>query len=122
MPDPHQDLADIVEPRIAGIAATGDDWTLIGGAVGIGIVLLAAAFWYWRRTAPMRALRRARKLPDPQGAADALAALLPHFKLQPEPAWLDDLARLRFGPPQDNAPAVLDRLCQQAKALLQGKG
>ncbi|MBI5936418.1 MAG: DUF4381 family protein [Betaproteobacteria bacterium] len=122
MPDPHKDLADIVEPRIASIAATGDGWALIGGAVVFGAVLVAAAFWYWRRNAPMRALRRVRRLPDPQGAADALAALLPHFKIQPEPAWLDDLARLRFGPPQEDAPTVLERLCQQAETLLQGKG
>ena len=120
MPDPHKDLADIIEPQITAVAATGNTWPLVGAAVLSGLIIIAGIYWYWRRGAPMRALRRLRELPDPQQAANTLATLIPKFKAPPEPGWLDALQRLRFGPPQDDARAILDMLCQQAKTLLQG--
>ena len=120
MPDPHKDLADIIEPQITAVAATGNNWPLVGAAVFGGLIIAAGIHWYWRRGAPMRTLRRLRELPDPQQAANTLATLIPNFKVPPEPGWLDALQRLRFGPPQDDARVILDTLCQQAKTLLQG--
>ena len=122
MPDPHKDLADIIEPQIANVTGSDSDWALIGGTIMLGLAIVGFLYWHWRRGAPRRALQRLRGLPDPQRAADALASLLPHFKTQPEQAWLDELARLRFGPPQEKARAILDALCQQAEALLRQQG
>lgn len=121
MPDPHKDLADIIEPQIAVLAATSSDWQIVAAAVSAGLVIAAGFYWYWRRNAPLRSLRRLRILSDPQQAADALADMLPHFKPQPEAAWLDQLQRLRFGPPQTDSRAILDALCQQVEALLPGR-
>jgi len=118
MPDPHKDLADIIEPQIANVSTADHDWVLIGGSVALGLAVAGGLYWHWRRRAPLRALRRLRNLPDPQRAADELAALIPQFKADPEPAWLHDLNRLRFGPAQEKARAVLDDLCRQAEALL----
>jgi len=121
MPDPTQDLADIVEPQIPTVAQTGSDWHIIALAAVLAIALLAALYWHWRRRAPRRALQRLRGRTDPQRAAGELAALLPHFKQEPDPQWWEALQRLRYGPPQDDAQLVFERLRREAATLLQGR-
>lgn len=122
MPDPHKDLADIIEPQIPVVAATSNDWLFIAGGLLLGIALIGSLYWQWRRHAPLRALQRLRKLSDPQCAADELAALMPQFRASPDPVWLDELNRLRFGPAHDDAPATLARLCAAAEPLLRPGG
>ncbi|NWG87950.1 MAG: hypothetical protein HXY26_10670 [Hydrogenophilaceae bacterium] len=114
MPDPTKDLADIVEPVIPLAATPSNDWLLLTGAALAGIAIVAGLYWHWRRRAPLRTLRRLRGRTDIQGAAGELAALLPQFRRAPEPLWLDELQRLRFGAPQQDAQAMFDELCQQA--------
>jgi hypothetical protein len=120
MPDPTQDLADIVEPVIPLTATASHDWLLPAGAVVFGLALLIGLYWHWRREAAKRALRRLHDRTDIQQAASELAALRPRFKHAPDAAWLDALQRLRFAPPQSDAQAVFERLCREAAALLQG--
>ncbi|TCS73094.1 hypothetical protein EDC61_103217 [Sulfuritortus calidifontis] len=118
MPDPIADLADIVEPAIPVAAATGGDWPVVAAGVASGLALLLGLYWHWRRRAPRRALQRLRIRTDPQRAAGELAALLPQFKRAPEAQWREELQRLRFGPPQDDAQAVFERLCREAETML----
>lgn len=118
MPDPHKDLADIIEPNIPIVAATGNDWMLIAGGLLLAAAVAGGLYWHWRRRAPLRALWYLRGLPEPQRAADALAALIPQFKTVPDSAWLHDLNRLRFGTASDDAQATLSRLCEAAELLL----
>lgn len=120
MPDPTQDLADIVEPVIPLTATASHDWLLPAGAAAAGLVVAIAVYWHWRRTAAKRALQRLRGRADVPQAAGELAALLPQFKHAPDAAWLDALQELRFGPPQKDAQAVFARLCREAATLLQG--
>lgn len=114
MPDPHKDLADIVEPQITVATASGGGWLEIGGIAIVASLVAGVLFWHWRRRAPLRALRRLRRRTDVQQAADELAALLPHFKQTPDATWLEALQRLRFGPAQEDAQLVFDTLCEQA--------
>lgn len=118
MPDPTQDLADIVEPVIPLTATASHDWLLPAGAVVLGLVVAIAIYWHWRRGVAKRALHRLRGRADVPQAAGELAALLPQFKHAPDAAWLDALQRLRFGPPREDAEAIFERLRQEAMLSL----
>ncbi len=116
MPDPRQDLADIVEPAFAVAPAQSDfPAALALGALLLAALLIAAGYWRWRRTAMRRRLRRLADSADIAAAAAELARLRPG---PADAAWQAELARLRFAPPRADAAATLARLCRQAEAGL----
>lgn len=123
MPDPHKDLAPIIEPAPPPTPAGEPSYALAMGLALAGIVIVAAAAWWWRRRRPLRTLRQLTALAESgkgevRDLADRLATLLPQFKRAPDPEWLDALQRLRFGPPHDDAQAIFARLCREAQAYL----
>lgn len=121
MPDPQRDIAPIIEPAAPPAAPVPPDHTLaIALAVG-GLLLALAAYRYWRRRAPLRALRRVAKTADPVAGADALAALIASRGISPPAFWQEELELLRFGPPVEDADAMLSQLCQGAESLLRGR-
>jgi hypothetical protein len=148
MPDPHKDLADIVEPALNTTPPAEMDLILPLGLALAGVLLALAIWWSWRRRAPLRTLRRLATAADPQAGAEALYRLMAPI-LEPSPglgipplsqkgrpdkssasnhapftedatqtAWRQDLERLRFGPPSPDAAATLARLCREAEAWL----
>lgn len=119
MPDPQRDIAPIIEPAAPPALPPGTDYA-VPLAVALGALLLIAVLaWRWRRRAPLRSLRKLAHAPDPVAAAHALAALASRFRVAPPPDWQDELERLRFGPPVENAAEVLLRLCRRAESFLQ---
>lgn len=121
MPDPQRDIAPIIEPVVPPALPPGPDYTpAIAVALG-GLLLLAALAWRWRRRAPLRNLRKLAHAPDPVAAANALAALSGRFRVAPPQDWQDELERLRFGPPVEDAAAVLLRLCGRAEFFLRAR-
>lgn len=121
MPDPQRDLAPIIAlppaqpaPKAAG---HGPELMLLG-LLCAGVLLVAAIAWRRHRSAPIRATRRLARSSDPRAAADVLARLLAAHGIAPEPAWRDDLERLRFGRPGPDEAATLARLCHAAEAVL----
>ncbi len=116
MPDPRQDLADIVEPALAAAPAQPDfPAALALGALLLAALLIAAGYWRWRRTETRRRLRQLAESADIPAAAAELARL----RLRPaDDAWQAELDRLRFALPRPDAAATLARLCRQAEAGL----
>ena len=119
MPDPHKDLAGIIEPAAPPPAAAQADFTLPLALAGAAVLLLLAFWWFWRRRAPLRALRRLAKSQDVSAAAAALARLM-ETRTAPD-AWRRDLERLRFARPEPGAEATLARLCREAEGFLQAR-
>jgi len=118
MPDPHKDLADIIEPALVAAPAPPDIVLPIALTVSV-VLLIAGVYWRWRRGAPLRQLRRLARNPDIPAAAAELA----HMRLFPSnEVWQQDLDCLRFAPPRtDDAAtdvATLARLCREAEAFL----
>lgn len=121
MPDPQRDIAPLIEPAAPPPAPAEPDHNF-GIALVLGGLLLAfAAYWYWRRRAPLRALRRIARASDPVAGADALAALMANRGISPPAFWQEELELLRFGPPGEDAEAMLSQLCQGAESLLRGR-
>lgn len=82
------------------------------------LLLLAMLAWYWRRRAPLRAVRKIAHATDPVAGADALAVLMASLSVTPPQPWQEELQRLRFGPPDESAGERLARLCQGAEVFL----
>jgi hypothetical protein len=123
MPDPLRDLAPIIAPSpppaVTQHGAMAWSPTVVVLLLTVFIALLTS--WRWRRRAHVRALRRLGHAHDPQAAAHALARLVRRRGLRPQPAWLQELERLRFAPPAADAAATLRRLCAQAETLPRGR-
>lgn len=118
MPDPQRDIAPIIEPLAPPMPSAGPDYTLAIGLAAFGLLLVAWLYWRWRRRAPLRALRKLSHASDPVAGADALAALVASQRTTPPAYWQEELELLRFGPPDEDAQAVLARLCQGAESML----
>ncbi len=118
MPDPQRDIAPIIEPAVPSMSPAGPDYTLAVVLGLVGLLLLLVLVWYWRKRAPLRALRKLSHAADPVAGADALAALVASQHVTPPAFWQEELELLRFGPPADDAEAVLARLCQGAESML----
>jgi hypothetical protein len=121
MPDPQRDIAPIIEPLAPPMPPAGPDYTF-AVVLGLAALLLAGwLYWYWRRRAPLRALRKLSQASDPIAGADALAALVASRHVTPPAFWQEELELLRFGPPAEDAEAVLARLCQGAESMLRAR-
>lgn len=87
MPDPHKDLADIVEPAL-DIAPPAEIGLALPLVLVLAGILLALAIWRFRRRgAPLRALRRLAEMDetaDPQAGGEALGRLMEPI-LSPSP-------------------------------------
>ncbi|MDO9224569.1 MAG: hypothetical protein Q8M09_19130 [Pseudomonadota bacterium] len=120
MPDPHQDLAAIIEPAAPPAAAARTDYAPLF-LLAATVVLLVVIVWrFWRRRAPLRALRRLARSPDTQAGAAGLAHLMEGRAL-PE-SWRMELEQLRFARPTADAATTLARLCREAEGLLRAGG
>lgn len=122
MPDPHKDLAAIIEPAApppAASFATSADYPLPLALAAAAVLLVFIAWRFWRRRAPLRALRRLASAPDAQAGAAGLARLMAG-RVVPEP-WRQDLERLRFARPAPDAATTLARLCREAEGLLRAR-
>jgi hypothetical protein len=118
MPDPHLDLAPLIEPPEPPAAEGGGvPWPAMGGGIALLLLLAFLAAWWWRRRAPLRALRRLARSNGPTAASHALATLIHRHGLQPDPAWSLELERLRFARPSPENGETLVRLCREAEAL-----
>lgn len=119
MPDPHQDLAEIIEPAPPPPAAAQADFALPLALAGAAVLLLLAFWWLRRRRAPLRALRRLARSPagssDIPAAAAALARLMESHAAPA--AWRLELERLRFARQEPDADSTLARLCREAEAF-----
>ncbi|MDD5390418.1 MAG: hypothetical protein PHD37_13810 [Gallionellaceae bacterium] len=120
MPDPHKDLAEIIEPSAPPVAAARADYAPLFLLAAVVVLLVVIAWWFWRRRAPLRALRRLARSPDTQAGAAGLARLT-EGRAVPE-SWRMDLERLRFARPAPDAAATLARLCREAEGLLRARG
>jgi hypothetical protein len=120
MPDPHQDLAEIIEPAAPPTAATQADFALPLALAGAAVLVLLAFWWFWRRRAPLRALRRLARSPDVPAAAAELARLM-EARTAPA-AWRLELECLRFARPAPDAAATLARLCREAEHIVRARG
>jgi len=118
MPDPHKDLAEIIEPATQAAAGSGSDY-LLPLALACVVLVLGLA-WFWRRRAPLRALRRLARAAEVQAGADALARLLEN-RAAPA-AWRRELDRLRFARQEPDAAEMLERLCREAEGFLRARG
>ncbi|MDP2833501.1 MAG: hypothetical protein Q8Q28_09500 [Pseudomonadota bacterium] len=120
MPDPHKDLAAIIEPAAPPVAAAQADYLLPLALTITAVLLVFIAWWFWRRRAPMRALRRLARATDAQAGAAGLARLMAG-RAMPE-SWRLELERLRFAHPAPEATTIaattLTRLCREAEGLL----
>lgn len=120
MPDPHKDLAEIIEPAAPPPAAAQADYPLPLALAAAAVLLVFIAWRFWRRRAPLRALRRLASAPDAQAGAAGLARLMAGHAL-PEP-WRQELERLRFARPAPDAATTLARLCREAEGFLRARG
>ena len=140
MPDPHRDLAPIIEPVAPPPLPEDHGLALALGLALAGIAIAAGLAWWWRRRRPLRALRqlaiRAESgMGEARDLADRLAALLcrrhrlARLEARQCPAalsgqeatwseWVVALETIRFGPPGPVQHAELARLCREARALL----
>ncbi len=119
MPDPHKDLAGIIEPGAPPPVAAPADYTLPLALAFVAVLVLLALRWFWRRGATLRALRRLARSPDVQAGAAGLARLMVGREV-PEP-WRRELDRLRFAAPTPDAAAMLARLCRVAEGFAQSR-
>ena len=118
MPDPHRDLAEIIEPASPPATATPAHFMRPQALAGAAVLPLLALWWLLRRRAPLRALRRLARSPDVAAAAAALARLAEGHAATT--AWRQELERLRFAPPTPEAASTLARLCREAESFLGG--
>lgn len=126
MADPHVILAPIVEPTLPPVQEVAPPPVALLPLVLIAALFMAtagAAFGWWRRTVPVRALRRiARSREVTQGAQELARWQQRHWPAA-APHWRQALDRLRFGPAEEAAAATLQRLCAEAQqALAAGRG
>lgn len=121
MPDPQRDIASIIEPVAPPLPPVGPDYTLLAMFALGGLMLFAVLFWHWRRRAPLRALRKIARASDPLAGGNALAELMVSQRITPPAFWQEELELLRFGPPADNAAALLAQLCEGAESMLRVK-
>jgi hypothetical protein len=119
MPDPQRDISPIIEPAAPPAAPAGPDYVLPAALIVGALLVIVAFIWVWRRRAPLRALRRLARAPDPVAGADALAALLASRRIKPPAHWQSELDLLRFGPSLEYADDILARLCQSAETFIQ---
>lgn len=117
MPDPHVDLANIVEPAPPLAAAQPDFVAPITAALA-GIMLIAGGYAYWRRGRRLRRLRRLAHSTDVAAAATELA----HMQfVSPPSAWREALDHLRFARPHPESATsdadTLKRLCREAESF-----
>ncbi len=123
MPDPHKDLAAIIEPSAPPAAAsfaTSADYLLPLALTAAAVLLVVVAWWFWRRHAPLRALRRLARAKDVHAAAAELARLM-EGRAVPE-SWRMELERLRFARSEPDAATTLARLCREAEGFLRVRG
>lgn len=121
MPDPQRDISAIIEPPPPPLPPPPPDYTLPAVLALGGLIVLAVLVWFWRRRAPLRALRRIAKATDPVAGANALAILIASQRVTPPAFWEEELELLRFGPPAEDAQAMLTQLCQGADSMLRNK-
>lgn len=121
MPDPQRDIAPIIEPAAPPMPPAPPDFGPAIGLAACALLLAVWLHWRWRKRAPLRALRRLACASDPVAGADALAALMASQRVTPPAQWQAELELLRFGPPAEDAQAVLARLCQGAESMLKGR-
>lgn len=117
MPDPHVDLANIVEPAQPLVTAQPDFAPPIVAALA-AIILIGGGYAYWRRGRRLRRLRRLARSADVAAAATELA----HMQLvSASPAWREALDRLRFSRPYPESASAdadtLKRLCREAESF-----
>ena len=121
MPDPQRDIAPIIEP-VAPPAPPAEPDFILPAALGLAVLLLFAwLVWYWRRRAPLRALRKLAHSANPVEGANALAALMASQHIVPPALWQEELELLRFGPPAKDAEVVLAQLCNSAESFLRSR-
>lgn len=120
MPDPHKELAGIIEPSAPPSPAAQADFALPLVLAFCAVLLALAAWWLRRRGAPLRDLRRLARSRDIPAAAAALARLTEGRAVSE--AWRRELDRLRFARPAPDAAATLARLCQEVEGPLQARG
>ncbi len=119
MPDPHKDLAAVVEPAPPPPTHSDvADWLPWGGSLALVLAAALIAHWWHRRHAPIKSLMRIAQSEDPRAGADTLAHLVQRHRLKPDTAWQADLERLRFARPGDDGARELARLCSEAYKLL----
>lgn len=137
MPDPRQELADIVPPSPPGAIAAADGDLAGWGLAALGVAVLAAGLaWGWRRGRAARGLRAiAVAAAARQGTPAVLAGRLDawaraRFRLTrldaaQAPAgvaavdwadWVVTLERLRFAPATTGDLATLASLCTRARS------
>lgn len=135
MPDPRQELADIVTPAAPELAAAaggdGPPWALAALIAGIGVAL-CVGWWRRRRQRALAAIAAAAAAG--QGVPGELAARLdawvraahrlPRVDAARPPAgidaadwadWVQALERLRFAPLPADGHAALAQLCTRAR-------
>jgi len=117
MADPHVVLAPLVEPPLPPLPleASVAPWALPGlGVIVVVLALVALTLWWWRRSAPQRALHRLCRLGDPLQAAQQLARWPQQYRRVAPAGWLQRLEQLRFGAPDAAAADTLQQLCREA--------
>lgn len=120
MPDPHKDLAEIIEPAAPPAAVAPADYLLPLALTITAVLLVFIAWWFWRRRAPLRTVRRLARATDVQAGAAELARLMAG-RAAPE-SWRMELGRLRFARPEPDAATTLVRLCREAEGFLRVRG
>ena len=137
MADPRSELADIIGPAAPAMAPPAGDSLLLWAAAGLaGLAFAVLLAWLWQRRRPARALNGiAAAAAQQQDTPAALAARLdawarmrfqltrldaarcpPHLDPGQWSGWAKTLEQVRFGPTQSDGYAVLQGLCESARA------
>lgn len=135
MPDPRQELADIVPPAAPELAAAAGSDAAGWGLAALGLAMLAAGLvWYRQAGRAARELRAIAAAAASQQAAVAVLAgrldawartrfRLTRLDAAQAPAavaaadwadWVETLARLRFAPARGDDHVALAALCERA--------